>query len=42
MSRTETSKVSPLRLPGRKPTATRAGIPLTRAIIAIALANCSQ
>ena len=42
MSLTDTSQESPTCSPGRKPIATREGIPATRAIMAIAEANCSQ
>ena len=43
MSRIDTSQVlSSTRSPGRKPTATRDGMPTSRAIIAIEAANCSQ
>ena len=42
MSRIDTRQTSPSRLPGRKPTETRDGIPATRAIMAIPAANCSQ
>ena len=42
MSRIDTFQESPSRSPGRKPTDTRDGMPTTRAIIAIADANCSQ
>ena len=42
MSRMDTRQVSPSFFPGRKPTDTRDGMPATRAIIAIAVANCSQ
>ena len=42
MSRMETCQASPTCSPGRKPTDTREGISTTRAIVAIAPANCSQ
>jgi hypothetical protein len=42
MSRIDTFHPSSSRSPGKKPTDTREGMPTTRAIIAIADANCSQ
>ena len=42
MSRIDTFHWSPCFWPGRKPTATREGMPTTRAIRAIDEANCSQ
>nr|WP_242525600.1 hypothetical protein [Phycicoccus sp. DTK01] len=41
-SLTRTTRSLPSGVPGRKPTAIRAGMPLSRAIMIIALENCTQ